>query len=141
MNDEQVYLVYSLRWQIELLFKLCKSEAGIDKVSGKKTDRILCELYAKMINVVMLLYLCFPIRWQEHQELSFYKAYKALKLKGTEFFTALKSIYRLKEFIKILISDLKDFSLKDCNRRKRLLAHQQVMKATGQEVLCGKGLA
>jgi len=135
LNDEQVHLVYSLRWQIELLFKLCKSEAGIDKVSGKKSDRILCELYSKLICVVTLLYLCFPIRWQENQELSLYKAYKALKLKAADFFKSLTSPYRFKEFIKTFLSDLIDFSLKDKHRKKRRLAYQKVMDTVGQEVL------
>lgn len=128
-------MVYSLRWQIELFFKLCKSEAGIDKISGKKPDRILCEIYAKLICIVTLLYLCFPMRWHENQELSFYKAYKELKLRAGDFFKALKSLYRLIEFIKTFFSDLKDFALKDKYRRKRRLAYQKLMDTTGQEVL------
>lgn len=135
LNDEQVHLVYSLRWQIELLFKLCKSEAGVDKVSGKKSDRILCEIYAKLICVVTLLYFCFPIKWQEIQELSLYKAYKAFKLRAADFFRALRSSYRLKEFIMAFLSDLKDFSLKDNYRKKRRLTYQKLMDSTGQECL------
>lgn len=135
LSNEQVYLVYSLRWQIELFFKLCKSEAGIDKINGRKLDRVLCELYAKLICVVTLLYLCFPIRWQEKQEISFYKAYIAFKLKATDFFKALKSTYRLTEFLKMFLSDLKYFTLKDKYRKKRKLTYQKIMDATSQEVL------
>ena len=135
LKDEQIHWVYSLRWQIELFFKLCKSEAGIDKVSGKRSDRIVCEIYAKLICVVTLLYVCFPIRWHENQELSFYKAYKALKLRACDFFKALKSSYRLMEFIKTFLSDLEDFSLKDKYRKKRRLTYQKLMDTTGQEVL------
>jgi hypothetical protein len=135
LNDEQIYLVYSLRWQIELLFKLCKSEAGIAKVSGKKSSRILCEIYAKLICIVMLLYFCFPLRWQGNQEISFQKAYRALKLRATDFFNALKSPYRLMEFIKSFFDDLKDFAFKDKYRKKRRLAYQKLMDSTGQEVL------
>lgn len=142
LDDEQIYLVYSLRWQIELLFKLCKSEAGIAKVSGKKSDRILCELYAKMICVVMLFYLSFPVRWQENQEISLFKAYKAFKLKAVDFFNALKSRYKLMQFIKTFLSDLKSFALKDKYRKKRRLAYQKIMDATGQEILVnGSALA
>jgi len=36
LSAEQVHLIYTLRWQIELFFKVCKSEAGIDKISSKK---------------------------------------------------------------------------------------------------------
>lgn len=135
LNDEQIHLVYSLRWQIELFFKLCKSEAGIARVSGKKSSRILCEIYAKLICVVMLLYFCFPFRWQDNQELSFYKAYKALKLGASNFFEALKSPYRFLKFMKTYISDIGEFARKDKYRKKRRLAYQKLMDSTGQEVL------
>lgn len=135
LSDEQVYLVYSLRWQIELFFKLSKSEAGIDKVSGKKTARVLCEIYAKLIAIATLLYLCFPIRWQTSQEVSFSKAYKLLRLRASHFFKALQSSYRLMKFIEAFLSDLKDFSLKEKYRKKRRLTYQKIMDTTGQEVL------
>lgn len=135
LNDEQIYLVYSLRWQIELFFKLCKSEAGIAKVSGKKANRILCEIYAKLVCIVTLLYFCFPLRWQANQEISFQKAYRILKLRATDFFNALKSPYRFMEFIKSFFDDLKNFAFKDKYRKKRRLAYQKMMDSTGQEFL------
>lgn len=135
LNDEQVYLVYSLRWQVELLFKLCKSEAGIAKVSGKNPSRIFCEIYAKMICIVMLLYFCFPFRWKETQEISFQKAYRELKLRALDFFKALASPYQLRKFIKAFVSDILEFAFKDKYRKKRRLAYQKVMDSVGQEVL------
>lgn len=135
LSDEQVYLVYSLRWQIELLFKLFKSEVGVDKVSGRSSDRIVCELYAKLICVVMLLYVCLPVRWQGNQELSLYKAYRALKLRAIDFFRALQSEYRMLKFIAAFLDDLKGFSLKDKHRQKRRLTYQKIMDTVGQGVL------
>lgn len=32
----QVVLLYSVRWQIELLFKLCKSECALDRIVGRR---------------------------------------------------------------------------------------------------------
>ena len=135
LNDEQIHIVYSLRWQIELLFKLCKSEAGIAKVSGKTLNRVLCEIYAKLICVVLLLYFCAPLRWKANQEISFKKAYKELKLRGSDFFKVLKSPYRLLEFIKLLFDDLLDFGYKDKHRKKRRLSYQKLMDSIGQEIL------
>lgn len=134
LEDEQVYLVYSLRWQIELFFKLCKTEAGIDKVSGKKLDRVLCEIYAKLICVCLLLHLCFPVRWEYNREVSFRKAYKQLRQCVLEFFNSLKSAYRLLKFLKVFLSDLKDFGLKDKHRKKNRATYQKLMDATGQVV-------
>jgi hypothetical protein len=135
LNDKQVYLVYILRWQIELFFKLCKSQAGIDKINGKNQHRVLCEIYAKFICIVTFLYLCFPVRWQANQELSFYRAYKQLRQRCSDFFTALKSPYRLLKFLKEFLDDLKNFSLKEKPRKKRRATYQKLMDTTGQEVL------
>jgi len=48
-----VETVYRVRWQIELTFKLAKSEAGLDKTNSQKPQRVLCELYAKLIALVL----------------------------------------------------------------------------------------
>jgi hypothetical protein len=134
LNNKQVYLVYILRWQIELFFKLCKSHAGIDKINGKNRYRVLCEIYAKLICIVTFLYLCFPVRWQKNQELSFYRAYKQLRQRFSDFFTALKSPYRLLQFLKTFLDDLKNFSLKEKPRKKKRATYQKLMDTTGQEV-------
>jgi DDE family transposase len=135
LDNKQVYLVYILRWQIELFFKLCKSQVGIDKTNGKNQNRVLCEIYAKLIGIVTFLYLCFPVRWQKNQELSFFRAYKRLRQRFSDFFTALKSPYRLLKFLKGFLDDLKNFSLKEKPRKKRLATYQKIMNATNQEVL------
>jgi len=49
----QVALIYTLRWQIELLFRLWKSEAQLDRVAGHLRERVLCEIYAKLIGMVV----------------------------------------------------------------------------------------
>jgi hypothetical protein len=41
------------RWQIELLFKLWKSEGRLDEWRSADPDRILCEVYAKLIALVI----------------------------------------------------------------------------------------
>lgn len=132
---DQIHLVYTLRWQIELFFKLCKSGVGIAKIRGRKINRILCEIYAKLICVVMLLYLCFPLRWHKSCELSFLKAYKELIQRADSFFRALKSVYRLVKFMEIFFSDLKDFAYKDKYRIKGRLTYQKLMDAADQRVL------
>lgn len=119
LTAEQVYLIYKIRWQIELFFKLCKGQVGINKVRGRSQNRVICEIYAKLICVVQFLYICFPLRWDENQEISFEKAYKTLKMKGYELFIALKSPHRLIKFIGRFISDIVDFGLKDKHRIRR----------------------
>jgi hypothetical protein len=41
------------RWQLELLFKLWKSEGRIDESRGQRPWRVLCEVYAKLLAMVV----------------------------------------------------------------------------------------
>lgn len=135
IKNEHIYLVYSLRWQIELFFKLCKSELGMSKIASKKPNRILCELYGKLISIVMLLYFCQPVRWQEKWEISYRKAYKRVRHHIGEFFRFIGSRYGLKKCLVEIITGIVKFASKDKSRKKGLLSYQKLMLATGQEVL------
>ena len=49
LSFSDVFRVYRLRWQIELLFKLYKSQMAIDKFKSKvNQSKVLCEFYAKL---------------------------------------------------------------------------------------------
>ena len=68
LSFTEIFVVVRVRWQIELLFKLWKSHNLIDESRSQKPWRQLCEIYAKLIGVViqhwMLLVGCwhFPNR-------------------------------------------------------------------------------
>lgn len=126
LSIEQVHLIYTVRWQIELFFKLCKSEIGIDKVNGRSANRIICEIYAKLIWATQFLFFCFPVRWAVGWEISFEKAYKIFKKRSFDFFIAITSRYRLILFMGKFISDIQEFALKDKYRQKRCSTYQKL---------------
>nr|ALV86506.1 transposase [uncultured bacterium 20] len=41
--------LYRVRWQVELLFKLAKSDAGLTSFTSTKAERVLCEFYCVLI--------------------------------------------------------------------------------------------
>jgi hypothetical protein len=60
----EVFALYRLRWQIELLFRLWKTYSFIDECNSHNHWRILTELYAKLIAVVIQHWLLLVSVWQ-----------------------------------------------------------------------------
>jgi hypothetical protein len=54
LGAKEVWLVYRCRWQVELLFKRAKSLAGWGSSRGRQGARVLVELYAKLLGLVVL---------------------------------------------------------------------------------------
>ena len=53
LSAAQISLFYSLRWQIELLFKIWKSLLKIDKIGKMSIFRFECYLYGKLIALLI----------------------------------------------------------------------------------------
>jgi hypothetical protein len=62
LSLDQVILLYRIRWQIELLFKVWKSYAGLNAIGPWRSARVLTELYAKLIGCVLFQFLIQPVR-------------------------------------------------------------------------------
>lgn len=64
LTPAEVFVVGRYRWQIELLFKLWKSELMLDEWRTDNPARILCEIFAKLIAAIvshwLLLMGCWP---------------------------------------------------------------------------------
>lgn len=77
LSIEQVSLLYRVRWQVELVFKLWKSYCGLDHIQGLRRERILFELYSKMIGIILSQFLLAPLRMPQdtwaNREISSFK--------------------------------------------------------------------
>ena len=71
LSLEQAFVVMRARWQIELLFKLWKEQALIDEWTTSNHWRILCEVYAKLIAMVVQQWVLLLACWDDpHHSLS-----------------------------------------------------------------------
>jgi hypothetical protein len=62
---DHIQKIYSIRWQIELLFKAWKSTFNIDKIKPVNPYRILCFIYGKLIAIL----LCSTLFWTARNRL------------------------------------------------------------------------
>ncbi len=83
ISFKDIRLLYSLRWQIELMFKIWKSIGEINKVKKMKIERFECCLFAKLIWIVLnwkIMRLSVNYFYQEKRlKISPYKLFKTLK--------------------------------------------------------------
>lgn len=65
LSTHEVFIMAQYRWQIELLFKQWKSDLEIDQWRTRDTNRILCELYAKLIAAVLTQWFLVLAKWHD----------------------------------------------------------------------------
>src|SRR5262249_30656258 len=53
LSLEEALALRRLRWPIQLLFRLWEDEGQVDQTRGRKPERVLCELLAKLLGQVV----------------------------------------------------------------------------------------
>ena len=117
IKQEHIHQTYTLRWQIELLFKLSKSLMHIHLLNSRKPSRVVIQTYGKFISMMLLFLLCSPVRELKGAKFSFYKACKLLITKASQLAAALNSVYRLKTFMLVFYESLSLFAVKDIKKK------------------------
>lgn len=102
--EEDVRSLYTLRWQIELMFKIWKSIGEIDKVKKMKIERFESFLFAKLIWIVLnwhIMRLIFHYYYQKDDVgISPFKLFATLKESILDFRSSIrKSIDCISSFI------------------------------------------
>ena len=124
LSVDMVLALYSLRWQIEVLFKQIKSQLNIDKIDTSKEHRCRCEIIGRIIMCVLLHRIHGQLNtttWNsKRREVSMKKLYKRLGERSQIIINKIKNSYH--SFICYLSSQLKyllDFCLKGIQKTRR----------------------
>ncbi len=101
LTPDDVFLMGRYRWQIELLFKLWKSELHIDKWNTRNPYRILCELYAKLIVAITTHWLLLVSCWDNPRR-SFTQAMPTIRGLAWQWANSLSDSHLLAHFFDVL---------------------------------------
>lgn len=124
LTDTQVHDLYTLRWQIEIMFKVWKSIFKISQVKKVKIERFKCFLYGRLIALLLSSSIVFTakniIMEEDNKEISEIKSFGALaqylpKL-ATEIFKGELCIIRI---LKRIICNFKRLGIKSRKKNKK----------------------
>ena len=101
LSLEEALVLARARWQIELLFKLWKSHGRIDEWRSQKPWRILTELYAKLLAMLIQHWVLVVSGWREADK-SLMKASRGVQMLALHMATAMGSVKALSQVIKLV---------------------------------------
>lgn len=82
VTPNEIHELYSLRWQIELLFKSWKSTLDLTQCKPMKLERLYCYFYSQLIQMMLCTMTVYQMRyllWKKSQkELSEMKGFKVV---------------------------------------------------------------
>jgi hypothetical protein len=114
LNVEEALALGRARWQIELLFKLWKSEGQIDEWTSAKPDTILCQIYAKLIAMVVQHWVVLVSSW-EHVDRSLVKISQTIRRYAWQLAAAVGH----RATVKRIVQELRTIFQKGCRMNKR----------------------
>jgi hypothetical protein len=129
LSLEQVLLVYRIRWQVELLFKVWKSQAKLARFRPWRPERVLAQLYARLLGLVLFQWLVAPWRFAAAGEVSLPKAFRLLQRYALRFCLALcQAGQPFLSLLQHLAADFQRYARKD-RRRKTPSTYRRLLLA------------
>ena len=123
LSLDEAFVLTRVRWQIELLFKLWKSQGRVDEWRTTNPERILCEVYAKLLALVCQHWLIAACGWGD-PERSLFKAAHVIRTSVVELAGALASTAHLLTVLQTIQRVLKRFARLNKRRASPATAQQ-----------------
>src|SRR5829696_260463 len=130
LSAEEALVLMRARWQVERLFDLWKRHGRLDKSRSKKPWRILCELYAKLLGLLVQHWVLLSGSFWTEPYHSLVKAARTVRQRALALADALNDPARLSEVLGI-IADCLTVGCRVAKRRKEPGTAQQLLSLTG----------
>ena len=132
LSGREALVLMTARWQIELLFKLWKSHSQLDEWASSNPDRILCELHAKLLAVLVQHWLLLIGCWAKANR-SWVKAAQTIQKHALHLASHMHQTDPLIEAITVIAHSLASGCC--MNTRKRAPNTYQLLLALSEETL------
>lgn len=127
LHTEQIAVVYRVRWQIEILFKVWKQEMSWGTMKKWRLERVLCQFYARCLALLLFHRLIAKYHNEVDWEQSWLKALQRLKRKVSSLIDIVRrQFHGLITFLTRLDSDFRRFTRK--SQRRRSLSTYELLK-------------
>ncbi len=132
LSPEEALVLMAVRWQVEILFKVWKSHALVDEWRSRNPWRILSEIYAKCIELVITHWILLT-EWHRFPDRSLLKAVKAIQKLALPLAFALRQGKGIKEIIDLFRLSFRTSCRQ--NKRRSKPATYQLLLDLEQEAL------
>lgn len=133
LSLEEALVLAKVRWQLELVFKLWKSQGKVDEWRSQRPERVLCELYAKLL-AMLVQHWCIVVSCWAYPERSLVKAAQAVREQAPTFASARARLEQLLEAVEALCAILEQTGRMN-RRKKRPNTYQLLLALTTEELL------
>ncbi len=128
LSIQQLAILYPVRWQIELVFKLWKSHCGLRRIAGFRRERILVELYGKLIGAVLTHFLVAPLRMPEgpltNREISPVKVREIFRRFARDLNRCLGYPSKFQAVLASMLSHIERFGFKEKRKKEPNTCHE-----------------
>jgi hypothetical protein len=132
LSIKAVLAMARTRWQIELVFKRWKSHGKLDESRSEQPERVLCEVYAKLIAMLIQHWVSLISLWG-YRDRSLSKAMDVVQKYALHFAERLWDSGHVCETLATIVRVL-DATCRMGRRRKRPLTYQLLLEA-GEHLL------